>query len=47
MNSFGDEPLGPWPEEFKFTGEEGCVIPLIGFVIFVVVVAILWYVLFN
>jgi hypothetical protein len=47
MDSFGDEPLGPWPEEYKFTGEEGCRNIVAGFVLFSVVVLILWLVLFN
>jgi hypothetical protein len=47
MNSFDGGPLGPWPEENKFTGELGCAFPLLGFVVFVVVVTILWQHFFN
>jgi hypothetical protein len=47
MNFFGNGPLGPWPERFTFVGELGCGFTFIGFVLFLVVVAILWEVFFN
>jgi hypothetical protein len=42
-----DDPLGPWPEDFKFVGDLGCAFTFIGFVVFLVAVLILWHILFD
>jgi len=47
MNFFGNGPLGPWPERFTFVEELGCAFSFVGFVVFLVVVAILWEVFLN
>jgi hypothetical protein len=45
---FGNNgPLGPWPEENEFTGELGCAYPLLGFVVFLIVLVILWQRFFS
>jgi hypothetical protein len=41
MNFFGDGPLGPWEERSPFEGEKGCAVAVIGFLVFLIVAALL------
>jgi hypothetical protein len=41
MNSSDGGPLGPWDHRFTFPEELGCVPTIIGFVLFLVVLAVL------
>jgi hypothetical protein len=47
MNFFGDGPLGPWDVPFTFMEDLGCGSTLLGFVLFLVVVAVTWWVFFG
>jgi hypothetical protein len=47
MNFFDGGPLGPWDHRFTFVEDLGCASPFIGFVLFLVVAAVLWYVFVN
>jgi hypothetical protein len=47
MKFFESDPLGRWPHRFTFTEDLGCGPSFVGFVLFVVVLAILWRVFFN
>jgi hypothetical protein len=41
MGIFDGGPLGPWPDRFTFSEDMGCLPAFLGFVVFLVVIAIL------
>jgi len=48
MSFFGDDrPLGPWDHQFNFPEELGCLATLAGFLVFLVIVALLQQFLFK
>lgn len=46
LNFFGDRPLGPWPDKFTLVEDIGCLPTLIGFLVFLAVIAVLQHFLF-
>jgi hypothetical protein len=47
MNFFGDESFGAWQDGFNFGEGFGCAATFIGFLVFLIVAALLWQFVFN
>jgi hypothetical protein len=47
MSSFGENQLGPWPDQFKLHEDFGCLPTIIGFFVFIAVLAVLRHFLFE
>jgi hypothetical protein len=47
MNFFDGGPLGQWPHRFTFQEELGCGSSFLGFVLFLSVMAAVWYFFFS
>ncbi len=47
MSLFDGGPLGPWPHDFSNLSDLGCGGTFVGFILFLVVLAVLWWTFFG